>query len=362
MSGVDELSWGDEAAWIWGLVVLALLFGFIWLAQWRQGRIEALAKVGPLPEQLERDDSWRFIQRAALVLLGAALCVVALARPQWGTNETKVKNLGIDLVIALDASKSMRVSDIVPDRLTGSRLEITKLLDKLAGGRVALVPFAGLAFTQTPLTSDTAVVKGYLEDLRVEDMPRGGTALGRAITESLRALLPEAYAESGTSVEAETELAEFEGSKNKAIVIFTDGEDHEGDPIEAAEEAARRGVKIFTVGVGTTQGRPVLDVNEEGRVTGTVKGPDGKTPRFSALNVALLRQIAQTTGGDYFHLGASGLGTGLSAKLDALEKKEYDASFQNLGANQYQWAVLPAILLLFLEAWLGVRRRKRGSR
>src|SRR5690606_1113340 len=103
------------------------------------------------------------------------------------------------------------------------------------------------------------------------------------------------------------QLRPMTGAKHKAIVLFTDGENHESDAIEAAEQAKRLGVRVFTVGVGTAQGRPVLDIDDDGKVTGTVKAPDGKTPLFSTLNVELLKSIADITGGDYFHLGQSGI-------------------------------------------------------
>lgn len=363
MSGIDELQWGDEGAWLWGLLVLALIFGFIWLAQWRSARIEALRARGPLPRLFD-DRGLGFVGvRAGLVVSAMALLVVALAQPRWGSTETEVKSLGIDVVFALDVSKSMKVGDVVPTRLDAARLEIHRTLERLSGGRAALVPFAGLAFIQTPLTSDFEVVKTYLADLRVEDMPRGGTAIGRAIHEALRALAPEegrspAAIERG---EAEVEIRPFEGAKHKAIVLFTDGEDHEGEPLEAAAEAARRGIRIFTVGVGTPQGRPVLDINDEGLVVGTVKGPDGKTPLFSALNTDLLKGIEDATDGDYFHLGTNGLGDALIDALGELEKAEYHATFEDLGEQRYHWPLVPACALLFIEAWLSGRRRRRAK-
>lgn len=362
---MNDLRWGDLDAAAWGLAVLGMLFGFIWLAWWRRHRLEALAARGPLPGQLDAQGAGRLLLRAFLVLCAAALLVVGLMRPQHGTRATELKNLGIDVAVALDASKSMKVADTVPDRLQAATLEIHRLLDSLHGGRVALVPFAGLAFVQTPLTSDFDVVKTYLGDLRVEDMPRGGTAIGRAIIEGIRVLIPPGELK-GTPAEAsgDAQLDDVpdeahHGSKHKALVLFTDGEDHEGDPLAAAELAKRHGIRIFAIGVGTAQGRPVPLVNEEGQVTGVMKGADGRTPLFSELGEKLLREIAQTTDGEYFTLGPAGLGEGLVAALDRLEKAEYEATFQQLGDDRYQLAVLPALLLLAIEAWLSGRRRRR---
>ncbi|MCB9729443.1 MAG: VWA domain-containing protein [Deltaproteobacteria bacterium] len=362
---MNALQWGDLDAAIWALVVLGLLFGFIGLWFWRRSRLEALAAQGPLAGLLDARGGGRFWLRATLVLLSAALLVVALMRPQHGSRETSVKNLGIDIAIVLDASKSMKVADIVPDRLGASRLEIHQLLDRLTGGRVALVPFAGLAFTQTELTSDFQVVETYLSELRVEDMPRGGTAIGRALVEGIRALVPPERLE-GTMAEAShdqeaaapVDAPTPDGSKHKAIILFTDGDDHEGNPKEAAELAKKLGIHVYTVGVGTAQGRPVPIINDSGQTIGTVKGPDGKTPLFSELNEGLLRELAQGTGGEYFHLGPTGLGDGLWKQIDALEKAEYDATFQHLRDDRFQLALAPAVLLLLLEALLAGRRRR----
>ncbi len=362
---VDELKWGDESAWIWAVVPLLLLFGFILHAQWRASRLEALRRRGPLPDLLDRRGLGFDALRGGLVVGAAVLLVVAAAQPRCGSSETEVKSLGIDVAIALDASKSMMVGDIVPTRLDAARFEIHRVLEAIAGGRAALVPFAGLAFTQTPLTSDFEVVRSYLAELRVEDMPRGGTAVGRALREALRALAPEQEEDDAPgAVEAdeyEEAIKPFDGAQHKAIVLFTDGEDHEGDPLEAAREAARRGVRVYTIGVGTPQGRPVLDIDDKGLVTGTVKGPDGKTPLFSSLNVQLLKDIADITGGEYFHLGTGGLGHGLIEALDQLEAAEYEATFEELGEARYHWPLVPAFALLVLDLWLSARRRRTGG-
>jgi Ca-activated chloride channel family protein len=212
------------------------------------------------------------------------------------------------------------------------------------------------------------VLKTYLNDLHVEDMPRGGTAVGRAIIEGIRSLVPASRLE-GTLAEdpddersaAIRDLPELQGSQHKAIILLTDGEDHEGDPVEAARLAQSLGIRIFTIGVGTAQGRPVPVIDEEGRVIGTMKAPDGKTPLFSELNEGLLREIATITDAAYYHLGPTGMGDGLSASIDALEKQEYEATFRHLRDDRFQLALAPALLLLILESLLAGFRRRRQS-
>ena len=370
---MNELVWGDPSAARWGGLVVLLLFGFIALGLWRRKRLEALAQLGPLPGLLDRPRSGRLVWRALLVMGAGLLIVMALMRPQQGTRATELKNLGIDIAVVVDASKSMKVADVVPDRLQAAKLEIHKLLGGMNGGRVGLVPFAGLAFIQTPLTSDFDVIGTYLDDLRVEDMPRGGTAIGRALVEAIRALVPpedlegtlaetaqeepNARGAAGTDVDA----AAFTGSKFKAIVLFTDGEGHEGEPLAVAELAAKLGIKIFTVGVGTAQGRPVPLINDEGQVMGTMKAADGVTPMFSELNERLLREIAVKTGGDYFQLGPAGGLQRLRKSIDTLEKQEYEATFKHLRDDRYQLALIPALVLLIFEALLSGRRRRRDK-
>jgi len=371
---MNDLVWGDPEAARWGAIVVALLFGFLWLGMWRRGRLAALAAAGPLPRLLDRPGGGRLALRAGLVLGASLLIVMALMRPQQGTRATELKNLGIDIALVVDASKSMKVTDVVPDRLEAAKLEIHTLLNGLHGGRVGLVPFAGLAFIQTPLTSDFDVIGTYLDDLQVEDMPRGGTAIGRALVEAIRSLVPAdqlegtlAESSDGDALQAaaadlDTEAAVFTGSKYKAIILLTDGEGHEGDPHVVADLAAKLGIRLFTVGVGTAQGRPVPLINDEGQVLGTMKGPDGVTPMFSELNERLLREIAVKTGGEYFQLGPAGGLKRLRKAIDALEKQEYEATFKHLRDDRFQLAIIPAILLLLLEAMLSGRRRRRRRR
>ena len=370
---MTDLVWGDLEAAQWGASLLLLLFGFIWLGLWRRSRLHALAAQGPLPSILDSRGGGRLALRATLILLSAAFIVVAMMRPQHGSRATELKNLGIDIAVVLDASKSMKVADVVPDRLRAAKLEIHELLQGLSGGRVGLIPFAGLAFVQTPLTSDFDVITTYLNDLQVEDMPRGGTAIGGAMVEALKSLVPAEILEGTLAETAESQIArppttedaeavpEFTGSKHKVMIIFTDGEDHEGEPMAVAELAAKLGIRIFTVGVGTAQGRPVPLINGEGMVTGTMKAADGNTPLFSELNEQLLREVATSTKGRYFNLGPQGIGPGLKKSIDALEKAEYEATFKHLRNDRFQLALGPALVLLIIEAFLSGRRRRRGQ-
>ncbi len=351
----DTLTFGNPL-YAWGLVpaVLLVVWAAVQTARWLKqlGKLGTGKVVATLVEgfSVQRQATRIFLWGFAVILL-----VLAAMRPHYGVRETEVSNAGIDVALVVDASKSMLVKDIVPNRLQGTVLEINALLGRLAGGRVALVPFAGIPFVQCPLTSDRDVVRTYLADLKPEDIPVGGTNIGRALTMATDLL-------TGEREHAEAELRDnlmpqFKGSKNKAIVLFSDGEDHEGAALDAARKAAEKGVKIYTVGVGSAFGDPVPLLGPDGTVTGILKDENGQ-PVFSKLNLDLLQQIAQATGAKSFHYANQSIVPELFPALDALEKAEYQSQFKQLGEDRFQWLLGPALLLLLAELALAPRRRQ----
>ena len=365
-------------AWKWGVAVLGLMYGFIWLGLWRKARLSELDKRGPLTGLFIARGKAYYLLRAVGVILAGVLIVLALMRPRYGTETTEIKNMGIDIAVVMDASKSMMVPDVVPNRLSAAKQQVVDLLQSLPGGRVSLIPFAGAAFVQTPLTSDFEVVKTYLEELRVNDMPGRGTSIGRGLLEGVRSLVPTDQLEG----DAKTELGGSDsgksdvGSKYKAIILFTDGGRYENPDTqqtfdEAARQAARtaaeHNVTVYTVGVGTGQGRPIPLIDAKGQQTGFLKAEDG-SPLFSQLHAGLLAEISDTTGGDTFHLGPQGMGPGKRNQLDLVEslaqlgQKEFEAAFPDLRADRYQWPLIPALILLILEAWVSGRPAARRRR
>lgn len=353
-----DAAWGFVAV---AFVILAYLFLFLW-------RRRVMRRAGDLPllrELASQVSKTRQAVNAMVVVVSLILVVLTLMRPRYGVKDGAVTNAGIDLAIVLDVSKSMKVRDVVPERLEGARLEINALLDKLQSGRVSLVPFAGVPFVQSPLTHDFGVIKDYLRDLRISDMPVGGTAIGRALREALATLEPEVDGSDkdkeliGEDSRQIDRIKQFEGSKHKAIILYTDGEDHESEPLEIAKLAADAGVRIFTVGVGTRSGNAIPILTDDGSVTGYMKAEDGKTPLISELNEALLREIAETSGGQYFQYANRSVVDDVYAQIDKLEKQEYEARFAKLGEDRFQFLLLPCIFLLLMEIWVGDRRRPR---
>ena len=233
-----------------------------------------------------------------LLWLTAIFLSLALTRPQWGILEETVQQKGLDIVIAVDLSSSMNADDLLPSRIENARRELAFLIEELEGNRIGLVGFAGSAFLFCPLTLDTDAVEMFLEEMRIEAVPVPGTALGDAI-----------------KVAAETfKLSEESNQGSKVLLLLTDGEDHESQPLEMAKKAAEAGITIDTVGIGTSDGALVPD-----QYGGLVRDKAGE-PVLSKLDGTVLRGLAEETGGMFLRLdGSSG---GLESYLKELLKRE----------------------------------------
>ncbi|MCX8073916.1 MAG: VWA domain-containing protein [Candidatus Binatia bacterium] len=278
----------------------------------------------------------------AVPALTVVLLTAAAAGPQWGFRWQEVRGQGIDLVIALDTSRSMLAQDVKPSRLLRAKLEIQDLVKKLRGDRVALVAFAGTAFTQCPLTLD---YNAFLETLRATDVgivPRGGTSLAAAIRTALQA---------------------FEGHEGtyRAVVLLTDGEDHEGGVDEAIELAAQSGVRIYTVGVGSPEGE-LIPTSEKGQ-GGFLKDRRGQVVK-SRLDEVTLQKIAEKTGGAFLRGSTSQLGleTLYEEHLAKLDKRERKSTLEKRMEHRFWWLLAPAVLLLVFEPYWLVRRAARQTR
>ncbi len=229
---------------------LVLLIGAfcIWAFKKRKKAVEVFVHRSLLPEMASslstRRQGWKMI----LIIAAISFSLLSLMRPQWGFHWEEVKRRGLDILIAIDTSKSMLANDVKPNRLERSKLAVRDLIKKLKGDRVGLVAFAGSAFLQCPLTVDYNGFLLSLDDLDLATIPKGGTSISSAIKEGIK---------------------NYKGrpKKYKVMVIITDGEDHEGDPVKAAEEAQKEGVKIFCIGIGTKEGELIPVVDDKGHKT-----------------------------------------------------------------------------------------------
>ena len=323
---------------LWLLLVIppAMMVFFWWalrsrrklLAQFIQARLLSALTVGVSPARRKI--------RFTLVISAVALLTIALARPQYGFDLQKVEQRGLDIVVAVDTSKSMLVQDIAPDRLERAKLAALALMQDAQSDRLGLVAFAGNAFLECPLTFDNTAFGQSVQVLNVNSLPEGGTDLAAAINTA--------------------ETAFKESDHYKVLVLLTDGEDtvNEAAALAAAQNAAKAGLKIFTVGIGTAAG-DLIRVTDANGNSDYVRDAQGNVVK-SHLDAPLLNQIARTTGGFYLHLsGADTMDTLYDRGLAMLPKSEGEEKTIRNYHEQFQWPLAAAILLLLAEMFLPER-------
>ena len=330
--------------WLWGLLLIPLLIALFVRAE-RRGhrRLQEFVSARLLPQLAATVNRPRRITRFGFQLLGLALALVSLAQPRWGYTFEDVKRKGLDLLIAVDTSRSMLSNDVQPNRLDRVKLAVQDLINELQGDRVGLIAFAGRAFLQAPLTIDYDAVVEAINDLDTKTIPEGGTNISSAIT-----LATQSFGKSATG--------------NRALIIFTDGEELSGDAVKTAKEAADAGVRIFTVGVGTPQGSLIPVTGDDGQ-TAFVKDSAGQVVK-SKLDDKRLREIAEATGGFYVHL-ESGLRTMQQVQNEGLAKMqaaEMDVRLSRRPIERYEWPLSAALLALALSILIPERKRARERR
>ena len=331
--------------WLLLAVPIAVLAYALAFAQRRR----LLGKIGNAPmiqRMIGSTSVTRKVVRAVEVVAAIALITLALARPQAGGRAKLTKQPGLDLVVALDFSRSMLAKDVYPSRLERAKRELERLMDRLGGDRIGLVAFAGETLTYPP-TTDYAALKLFWRDLYPWDMPVGGTAIGRAMRAGLE-LLTRIRVQGGAT-------------RAQVILLLTDGEDTDSEPLEVADEASKLGVKVFTVGIGSRSGELIPEFDEKGQVTGYIKDEGGKYVT-SRLGEATLTKIAEKTGGEYFHADPKRFGVEeVERALAGLKRSENEARLVTQYDEIYEILLLPAFLLLVGEACSSDRRRRRRA-
>jgi len=298
--------------------------------------------------------------RGVLLVVGLGLVIFSLAGPQYGSHTRMLRKRGVDVVVALDFSKSMLARDIRPDRITRAKAELMRFVEDLDGDRVGVIAFAGETM-EFPMTVDYSAVGLFLNDLDPYDMPVGGTAIGRALISAKR-LLERADNRRGVDEDDITPRA-------RVVILMTDGEDHEGDPVEAAEELADAGIRVYVVGLGSRTGEPIPTYGPDGTWTGWLRDDDGEavTTSLTAENEAVLTEVAEATGGTYFRASQGGVGIDqIRREMRRMRQEEREARRVTVDEDRYALVLLPAFLLLLLEgllpdAWIGRRRRRKLS-
>jgi len=352
------MSWADpQVLWLFALLPAAVA-ALWWNAARRQRATEIFGKKATVEHLIAGRSKWWRLARAALMIMGTALLIVAFAGPQYGSRTRVLRKRGIDIVIALDFSKSMLAQDVHPSRIKRAKAELERLLSDLDGDRVGLVAFAGDAMA-FPMTVDYSAVRLFLRDISPMDMPVGGTAIGKALIASER--LIESSNES---------LGDDNGPdrRSKVVILLTDGEDHEGDPLAAAKELSAAGIKVYTVGIGAGSGEPIPSYTADGTLVGHMKDADGHLvmTSLSPKNENILKEIASITGGQYVRAEEGTVGMSqIRAELAKLQASERKARRVTVHENRFALALLPGFLLLLLEAilpeaWIVRRRRRRA--
>lgn len=328
----------EHIEFLYGLMLVPLLWGLFLLHRylWKR-RLRQLGESQLVYNLIPLFSGARLKYRFWLLMGAISMLLVALANPQTGSTLEKVERKGIEIMIALDVSNSMLAEDIQPNRLARARQAISRLIDKLSNDRIGIVVFAGKAYTQLPITSDYAAAKMFLATVGPDLVPSQGTAIGDAISQSLSA------------------FSEEEG--NKAIIVITDGENHEDDALMAASEAAKKDIMVCTIGMGTPEGGPIPQYHGNLRV-GFKKDQEGSTV-VTRLNEVMLQQVAASGGGIYVR--ASNTDAGLEKVFDAinkLEKTTFEARMFSDYEDRFQIFLLIALGFLLAEMLIVERKSK----
>lgn len=284
-----------------------------------------------MPDRSVNRPVWKFV----LISIAFAVSILMIAGPQFGAKLQKVKRKGVEIIIALDVSNSMMARDIKPNRLESSKRAISKMVDKLHNDKIGMIVFAGDAYTQLPITTDYASAKMFLSTINTDIVPVQGTAIGKAIKLATKSFGPESGA-------------------GRAIVVITDGENHEDDAVEAAKAALDKGVIVHTIGMGLPQGAPI----PSGGSNTFLKDREGNVV-MTKLNGKMLEEIAVAGGGYYTRANNSATGLNkLFEKISEMDKADFDSKVYSDYNDQFYWLAWIVFVILLVELLILERKNK----
>lgn len=314
------------------LLLVPLFIGvYVYAVRRRRMRLARFGDLESMRELMPDASPARVRHKFVLYLLALSLLVVALARPQFGSKLKEEKRVGIELMLAIDVSNSMLAEDFEPNRLERAKYAILRLLEGMKQDKVGLVVFAGDAYVQLPITSDYVTARNFISQVSPSMISRQGTAIGTAI-----------------DLAASSFSSESDGSR--AIVMITDGENHEDDALGAARAAAERGINIYTIGMGTPEGAPVMIDGD------FIKDENGEMV-VSKLDEKTLEEIALTTGGAYIRATRQSVGLDeIVARINEMEEKEFAAMIFEEFNEQYQYLIGAVLILLLIQTAIMSRR------
>ena len=324
-----------RALYLWLLLLIpVILIGYALLRRARRRRVRRFGDEVLVQQLMPSWSGAKGWWRTVLFCLGFFCFVIGLARPLLGAKLVERETKGAEIMICLDVSNSMLAQDYSPDRLSRAKLAISRIVDRLQGDRIGLIIFAGSSFVQLPITTDYVSAKMFLNSIDTQSVPVQGTAIGDAIVTAAK----------GFSAQSE---------KSRAIIVITDGENHEDDAVDAAKQVASTGIRIFTVGVGSLQGQPIPKDGE------LMKDKDGNIV-VTRLDEETLKRIASVGNGAYVHAGNEEFG--LNPILDEIRKLEderFNSTVFEEYDEQYMYFFAAALFFFVLEMLIGERRAKR---
>ena len=327
----------EEKIWFWILAAIpAIWLIYIVLHIWKKSAQRKFADKNLLKRLSPNQSVFKTVLKLVVVSVAIAAMAIALVNPKIGTKLETVKREGVDIVFAVDVSKSMLAEDIAPNRLEKSKQLVTQIINNLASDRIGIIAYAGKAFPQLPITTDYASAKMFLQSMNTDMLSSQGTAINEAIE------LAKTYYDD-------------EEQTNRVLIIISDGEDHSEVSASIAEEASEEGIRIFTIGVGDTKGGPI-PIKRNGVVLNYKKDQNGETV-ITKLNEETLMDIAEEANGVYINgQNTNEVVESIRDILNNMDKKEFEAKQFADFKDQFQWFIGLAIFLLFIDVFLLERK------
>ncbi|WP_458628428.1 vWA domain-containing protein [Winogradskyella sp. PC D3.3] len=327
----------DEKIWFWTLLVIpVIILLFILLQFWRRAVQKKFADAALLRRLSPNQSLFKSVLKV-LVLCGAFACLsLALVNPKIGTKLETIRSEGVDIVFAVDVSKSMLAEDIAPNRLEKSKQLVTQIINSLVSDRVGIIAYAGKAFPQLPITTDYASAKMFLQNMNTDMLSSQGTAISEAIQ------LSKTYFDN-------------EDQANRVLIIISDGEDHDGEALNIAEEASEQGIRILTVGVGNVKGGPI-PIKRNGVILNYKKDNNNETV-ITRLDESTLKEIAAEANGVYINgSNTAEVVKTIKEELDKMDKQEFESKQISDFKDQFQWFLALGIILLFIDIFFLERK------
>ncbi|TXG37330.1 vWA domain-containing protein [Seonamhaeicola maritimus] len=327
----------EEKIWFWALVVIPVIILFFLVLQfWKHKAQRRFADKALLKKLSPNTSLFKSVLKISVLSLAFLCLTLALVNPKIGTKLETVKREGVDIVFAVDVSKSMLAEDIAPNRLDKSKQLVTQIINNLASDRVGIIAYAGKAFPQLPITTDYASAKMFLQGMNTDMLSSQGTAIGEAI-------------------KLATTYFDDEEQTNRVLIIISDGEDHSEEAAAVAEEASEEGIRIFTIGVGDEKGGPI-PIKRNGVVLNYKKDSQGETV-ITRLNEETLMAIAEEANGAYINgKNTKDVVENIREILSKMDKTEFEAKQFADFKDQFQWFLGFGIFFLLLDVFLLERK------